>query len=150
MFKFTSQEGRSGCQQKSQSQHGSEADERYIGDNADHTKLCQANQQDKTADKYYSRHFHIVPQQDVLHVHASDWSTETESIIKNLFQKQFVLALVLPYCATCLTGWLAQKRTKIDMSFAFDQYLTSKKSPHPRQKPNRFYRVNPVIPVPSA
>ena len=140
MFKFTSQKGRSGGQQKSQSQHWSEADERYIGDNADHTKLCQANQQHKTADKYYSRHFHIVPQQDVLYVHANDWSTETKkyhSVDVRVGPKAICTCLCFALLRN-MPGWLAQKRAKIDMSFAFDQYLTSKKLPQPRQKPNRF------------
>lgn len=61
MLKFTFQEGWSSGQQKPQSQHRGEADKSHVGDDADHTKLCQADQQHKATHKHDSRHFDVTP-----------------------------------------------------------------------------------------
>ena len=61
MLKFNSEKCRSSSHQQSQGEHGSEANQCYVGKNADHTELCHADQEDKPADKYNCSHFDISP-----------------------------------------------------------------------------------------
>lgn len=72
MMKLRAMEWAPGCQKKAEGQHGSEADQGGIGEDADHTELCQADQQDETADKDYRAHFHVLPQENVSDVHLAN------------------------------------------------------------------------------